>query len=253
MIDFHCHLDLYTDPMKVFAEVNRRKTEVLAVTTSPRAFVKTSQYFRGADNVRVALGFHPELVKQRSSEKELFFAQMRSARFLGEIGIDGSQRSIQSISEQIEFFDNVVHTAAVYGGKILSIHSRGAVKEVLRILEKYEGEFIPVLHWFTGTIKDAEIAVKLGCWFSINPNMCYSTSGKKLIGCIPLDRMLPETDAPFTQIDGVPYMPWDNTVTSFFAKENRIRFDDMVEFFHNNLLNLLNKTERNSDSKHKSN
>ena len=64
MIDFHCHLDLYADPLKLFDEVKRRKTEVLAVTTSPRAFIKTSQYFRGANNVRVALGFHPELVKQ---------------------------------------------------------------------------------------------------------------------------------------------------------------------------------------------
>lgn len=72
MIDFHCHLDLYENPMKVFAEVKKRKTEVLAVTTSPRAYVKTAQYFRESDTVRVALGFHPELVKQRSSEKELF-------------------------------------------------------------------------------------------------------------------------------------------------------------------------------------
>ena len=59
MIDFHCHLDLYENPMKVFAEVKKRKTEVLAVTTSPRAYVKTAQYFRESDTVRVALGFHP--------------------------------------------------------------------------------------------------------------------------------------------------------------------------------------------------
>lgn len=95
MIDFHCHLDLYPDPMKVFAEVKRRKVEVLAVTTSPRAYIKTSQHFRGSDNVRVALGFHPELVKQRHFEKDLFFEQMKSVCFLGEIGIDGSRRAME--------------------------------------------------------------------------------------------------------------------------------------------------------------
>ena len=231
MIDFHCHLDLYADP--------RRKTEVLAVTTSPRAFIKTSQYFRGANNVRVALGFHPELVKQRSLEKELFFEQMRSSRFLGEIGIDGSKRAKQSLSEQIEFFDEVVHTAAVHGGKVLSIHSRGAVKEVLQILEKYEGEYVPILHWFTGSVKDAEKAIKLGCWFSVNPNMCYTASGKKVISCIPIDRVLPETDAPFTQNDGVPYMPWDITVTSYMAKENNIAVDEMNMLLHRNLQTLI--------------
>ena len=239
MIDFHCHLDLYADPMKLFNEVKRRKTEVLAVTTSPRAFIKTSQYFRGANNVRVALGFHPELVKQRSLEKELFFEQMRSSRFLGEIGIDGSKRAKQSLSEQIEFFDEVVHTAAVHGGKVLSIHSRGAVKEVLQILEKYEGEYVPILHWFTGSVKDAEKAIKLGYWFSVNPNMCYTASGKKVISCIPIDRVLPETDAPFTQNDGVPYMPWDITVTSYMAKENNIAVDEMNMLLHRNLQTLI--------------
>ena len=240
MIDFHCHLDLYADPMKIFDEVKKRKTEVLAVTTSPRAFVKTSKYFRGANNVRVALGFHPELVKQRSSEKELFFEHMGSTRFLGEIGIDGSQRAKQSLSEQIEFFDEVVHAAAVHGGKVLSIHSRGAVKEVLQILEKYEGEYVPILHWFTGGIKDAQKAIELGCWFSVNPNMCFTASGKKVISCMPLERMLPETDAPFTKNDGVPYMPWDTTVTTYMAKENNMTVNDMNDLLHKNLQSLIN-------------
>ena len=240
MIDFHCHLDLYADPMKIFYEVKSRKTEVLAVTTSPRAYIKTSQYFRGLDNVRVALGFHPELVKQRSSEKELFFEQMKSIKFIGEIGIDGSQRAKQSISEQIEFFDEVIHNAAVYGKKVLSIHSRGAVKEVLQILLKYEGKSVPVLHWLTGSVKDAEKALELGCWFSVNPKMCFTASGKKVIGCIPLDRVLPETDAPFAHKDGVPYMPWDITVTSYMAKENNMAVDEMNLMLHRNLEALDN-------------
>lgn len=239
MIDFHCHLDLYADPMKLFDEVKRRKIEILAVTTSPRAFVKTSQYFRGADNVRVALGFHPELVKQRSSEKELFFEQIRFTRFLGEIGIDGSQRAKQSLSEQIEFFDEVVHTAAVCGGRVLSIHSRGAVKEVLRIIEKYEGECVPILHWFTGSVKDAQKAIKLGCWFSINPQMCLTATGKNIINCIPIDRVLPETDGPFTRKDGREYMPWDTTVVSYIAEENKLGLDEMNLMLHRNLEFLI--------------
>lgn len=239
MIDFHCHLDLYADPMKVYDEVKRRKTEVLAVTTSPRAFAKTTQYFQGADSVRVALGFHPELVKQRPSEKQLFLEQMRHVRFLGEIGIDGSPRAKQSIPEQVEFFDEVIHAASAYGRKILSIHSRGAVKEVLGILGKYKGDYVPVLHWFTGSIQDVGKAIELGCWFSVNPNMCFTATGKRVIRCIPINRMLPETDAPFTQKEGVPYMPWDRTVTAYIAKENSIGFQNMSDIFHDNLLKVI--------------
>ena len=75
----------------------------------------------------------------------------------------------------------------------------------------------------------------LGCWFSVNPNMCFTAAGKKVIGCIPLDRMLPETDAPFTQKDGVPYMPWDTTVFSYMAKEKSMGFNDVKELLHRNL------------------
>ena len=41
MIDFHCHLDLYKNPLAVFDEVKQRNVKVLAVTTSPRAYLKT--------------------------------------------------------------------------------------------------------------------------------------------------------------------------------------------------------------------
>ena len=78
MIDFHCHLDLYPDPLKIFEEVKSRKEDVLAVTTSPRAYLKTSAYFSGAKNLRVALGFHPELVAERPNEWELFLNSVKN-------------------------------------------------------------------------------------------------------------------------------------------------------------------------------
>lgn len=238
MIDFHCHLDLYHNPMEVFDEVNKRHTEVLAVTTSPRAFIRTSQHFFESSHVRVALGFHPELISQRPAEKELFFEQLKSARFVGEIGIDGSQRMKESFHEQKAFFNDAIHAASIYGGKILSIHSRGAAKDVLQILEKNEGSYVPILHWFTGSIKEAEKAIELGCWFSINPNMCYTSSGRKIISCIPIERMLPETDAPFTQKTDKPYMPWDMTVDSYLANEHNMSIDVMNSLLLDNLQKL---------------
>ena len=112
---------------------------------------------------------------------------------------------------------------------------------MLQILGKYKGEFVPVLHWFTGSVRDAEKAIELGCWFSVNPNMCFTASGKNVINCIPFNRMLPETDAPFTQKGGVPYMPWDTTVTAYMAKESNVAFDNMNELLHRNLQALITK------------
>lgn len=238
MIDYHCHLDLYPNLMRIFGEANMRNAEILAVTTSPRAFVKTLQHFKGSHNVRVALGFHPELVAQRPTEKDLFFEQMKSIRFIGEIGIDGSRRMKESVPEQKDFFRNVVQNAAIIGGQILSIHSRGAVKDVLQILEQHEGNYIPILHWFTGSIKEADKAIELGCWFSINPNMCYTDSGKRIIDVLPFDRILPETDAPFTQRNGAPYMPWDMTVATYISRLKNISIEETESLFFRNLQHL---------------
>lgn len=185
------------------------------------------------------------LVKQRHFEKDLFFEQMKSVCFLGEIGIDGSRRAMESLSEQIAFFDEVIHKASINNRNVLSIHSRGAVKEVLQTLESNNGNYVPVLHWFTGKIKEAEKAIELGCWFSINPKMCFTETGKKIIKCLPLDRILPETDAPFVQINGAPYMPWDTTVTSYLARENRLEFDYLNSLLHKNLDHIINLVQNN--------
>lgn len=240
MIDFHCHLDLYHNPMKIYDEVNKKNAEVLAVTTSPRAFIKTSQHFSWSSHVRVALGFHPELIAQRPAEKELFFEQLNNSRFIGEIGIDGSQRLKESLPEQKDFFNEVIHAVSISGKKILSIHSRSAVKDVLQILEKHEGSYVPILHWFTGSVKEAEKAIELGCWFSINPNMCYTNSGRKIINYLPIDRILPETDAPFTQKSDKPYMPWDMTVVSYLAQERNMSIEEINALLLKNLYRLEN-------------
>ena len=240
MIDFHCHLDLYKEPMHVFEQAKRKNKYVLAVTTSPKAFVKTSQYFKSAKNIMVALGFHPELVSTRTAEKKLFFDCMDQCLILGEIGIDGSVRSKSSLNMQEDLFKEVLIQANFCGGRIMSIHSRGAVKETLQIIDKYSGKSKPVLHWFTGSQKEVEKALSIGCWFSINPNMCKTNAGNKILPLIPIERVLPETDAPFTQKNAVPYMPWDTTVTMFLSNFYGLKFEEMNLQFEKNLRTLLN-------------
>jgi TatD DNase family protein len=42
--------------------------------------------------------------------------------------------------------------------------------------------------------------------------MTLGNKGTVLISKMPISRILPETDAPFTQSKGVPYMPWDTLI-----------------------------------------
>ena len=57
---------------------------------------------------------------------------------------------------------------------------------------------IYILHWFTGSISQMHNAVDMGCFFSINPKMLKTKSGINLIKKIPPNKILLETDAPFS-------------------------------------------------------
>lgn len=241
MIDFHCHLDLYKRPLEVFEEVKKRNTFVIVVTTSPRAYVKTAEYFKNADNVIVAAGLHPELVAERLNEKDLLLDCIKKCEVIGEVGIDGSPRTRDSLMLQRELFEDVLIEADKSDGKIISIHSRGATKDVLELIYKYKGNSVPILHWFTGTQKEAKQALDMGCWFSINPNMCNTKAGKAIISILPLERILPETDAPFTQKSGKPFMPWDDTVSRYISDSVGMSIEDIYAQFDNNKSNLFSR------------
>ncbi len=91
----------------------------------------------------------------------------------------------------------------------MSVHSRGAAKETLDELEQYAGASTPVLHWFSGTQRELRRAIDLGCWFSVGPAMLKGEKGRKLAALMPVDRVLTETDGPFTRNGNEPLFPWD--------------------------------------------
>jgi len=162
-----------------------------------------------APRVRVGLGLHPELVSERSAEVDMLCALIGEARFIGEVGLDGSRRHRSSLPLQREVFRQIVQKAEAAGGRVMSIHSRGAVSATLDVLERNLLRSTPVLHWFTGTEAELRRASALGCWFSVGPATLRSSRGRRLLAAMPSDRVLTETDGPFGRNGNEPLYPWD--------------------------------------------
>lgn len=240
MIDFHCHLDLYENSIQMLPIVADKNIFTLVVTTSPRAWKLTSQLFAGYDNIHVALGLHPEIVERKYNERSLLLEAIPKVRFVGEIGIDGSEKYKETLSLQKSIFTDTIITCQETGGKILSIHSRNAATSVLSLLEKYNNNCIPILHWFSGTMKELDYANELGCWFSVNPVMINSAKGRSIIKKIPMDKLLPESDGPFTNINSKVLMPWEAIRISDKLEELwEIPQEDIYEQLKNNLKKLM--------------
>lgn len=209
MIDFHCHLDLYPNALQVLDEVARRNEFTLAVTTSPRAFIATSRVFSGRASVHIGLGLHPEVAEAKQGEEDLLVQLIASARFIGEIGLDGSSRFKRSLPLQVRIFTSAIAECQRQGGRVMSIHSRGAETRVLDTLEAHPGAGTPVLHWFSGNRAELQRAIRLGCWFSVGPAMLAGAKGRAHLSEMPLNRVLPETDGPFAKRRGTTLMPWE--------------------------------------------
>jgi TatD DNase family protein len=209
MIDFHCHLDLYPEPQVVVGGCVSRGIYALAVTTTPSAWQGTSELVSGANRIRVALGLHPELARERRSELELFEQFLPRTRYVGEIGLDGSPEMRSFWTDQKYVFDRILAACRAAGGKIMTIHSRRAVAAVLDSLESHPGAGTPILHWYSGGSRELARAVDLGCWFSVGPAMLNGEKGRKLAARMPRDRVLTETDGPFAMVDGRAALPWD--------------------------------------------
>lgn len=209
MIDFHCHLELFPDPPRVVAECVQRGLYVLSVTTTPSAWAGSTALVADANRIRVALGLHPQLAHERRPELSLFDTLLAETRYVGEIGLDGTPELRTYWIDQTYVFDHILSACQTAGGKIMTIHSRRAVTDVLDRLEAHQGAGVPVLHWYSGSQRELARAVAMGCWFSVGPAMLVGEKGRKLVAKMPQDRVLTETDGPFAALNGQSVFPWD--------------------------------------------
>lgn len=209
MIDFHCHLDLYSDPVSVVDRAIKENIYVLAVTTTPKAWEGTKNLIGQAKRIRIALGLHPELIGERHSEVDLLCSLIGETKYIGEIGLDGSPPHIARMPLQQLALNRILGECSTQGGRIMTLHSRGATSTLLDAVEEHPKAGTPILHWFSGTRHELQRAINLGCWFSVGPAMLRGQKGQALVSAMPKDRILTETDGPFARKGDSPLMPWD--------------------------------------------
>lgn len=238
LYDTHFHLDLQKSLPDALSEIEVNETYTIAVTNLPPLYEKLKNSIN-SKYVRVALGFHPELVAQYQKYIPEMWRLLPDAKYIGEVGID-LKTSKSSRDIQISFFEELIHRSSQMGGKIMSIHSRMAAAEVVSIIgEKYNGKII--LHWFSGTKQIQLKAIEKGCYFSVNNAMLNSESGRKVIEIIPSDKILIETDSPFVSAEGflnrqVAQIQKSIELLSFLKKLDSNKLQQML---WNNFLSLI--------------
>lgn len=204
LIDTHFHLDHYKNYMEIAETINSLQQYTIAVTNSPGVFLSCKNIFPENDFLKFAIGFHPQETQLSSVDLNDFIKLISRTNYVGEVGLDYSKKTFMEPAFQKECFDKIVECCASKN-KVVSIHIRKAEEDAIHILEKYKPKKA-IIHWYTGSEEHLRKLLELNCYFSINSNMVSGKNAEKYY-LIPRERILIESDGPYTKVNGKKYTP----------------------------------------------
>jgi TatD DNase family protein len=147
-------------------------------------------------------GFHPH-VAQSFDENALASVRALASEdkcvAIGETGLDFN-RNLSEPQIQLEVFEEHLKLAAEIG-KPLFLHQRDAHPEFIALLRQYREQIVGgVVHCFTDNQQALEDYIALDMYIGITGWVCDERRGadlQTLVGLIPSDRLLIETDSPY--------------------------------------------------------
>jgi len=210
-IDSHTHL--YLDAFKadrhqmirraLDAKVNRMLLPNIDSASMDAMFSLAQQY---PGHCFPMIGLHPSSVKKNYREELAVVEtglQKGGIIAIGETGIDLYWDKTH-LKEQEEAFATQIRWAMDLDLPLV-IHARESFPEIFRILDRKGGpELRGVFHSFTGGKDELERALSYDFMIGINGIVTFKNSDlPEIVGAIPANRLLLETDAPF--LAPVPY------------------------------------------------
>ena len=159
-------------------------------------------------------GVHPHHAVEYTDEAD---AEMRALLAhpevvaVGECGLD-YHRDFSPRPAQRRAFERQLQLAADTG-KPLFLHQRDAHADFMAIMKGFDGRLAPaVVHCFTGTREECFDALDAGYFIGITGWLCDERRGqhlREIVGNIPANRLLVETDAPYLLPRTLKPMPKD--------------------------------------------
>jgi len=196
-VDAHAHLDFYEN----LSEVMERNKDIIIVSNgvNPEGNRKTLAIAKKYDNVKVALGFYPDHVKDYSDEQfaeELAFIKKNKPIAIGEVGLDyGYVEDEKQRQRMRDWFVQLINLSKELDVPI-TVHSRKAEADAIELLEKHGAKKV-IMHCFCGKKKLVERIIKNGWFLTIPCTVVYAQQFQDNVLAAPITQLLTETDSPY--------------------------------------------------------
>jgi TatD DNase family protein len=213
------HPQFAADRQAVLDRARSAGVEQMLITATDLTMAAAAIDLCGASNdLFCTAGVHPHDAKDAPQDPEVLAEELRqlamrpAVRAIGETGLDFN-RNFSPPDVQRRVFDTQLVLAGELGLPVF-VHDRDSDGAVYEALARHAaGLSGMVVHCFTGSSQDLDRYLALGCAIGITGWICDKKRGgllRELVGRIPLDRLLIETDAPFLLPQNAP-RNWQKT------------------------------------------
>jgi len=168
---------------------------------------------------------------------------------LGELGLDCYfEKDSSRYEAQRKVFEYFLRMASEQD-KIVNLHTKGAEKDILKLLESYDIKRA-IIHWYSGPLGILKKLIDRGYYFSVGVEILFTEHIRKIARNIPDDLLLTETDNPggYEWLAGTPGMPGVlQEVVLELADMRKIEYENCENMVQRNFERLIEKDSAVND------
>ncbi len=200
--DSHCHLqdpEFDGDRELAYGRARAQNIGMIVPGYTVESSAKAVEFARDHEAVWALVGVHPHDAQtfDGAQRKQIeVLAQDPAVVGIGEIGLDYHYMNSPKEAQTAAFLEQAQLALAL--GLPISVHSREAEEDTLRILQEVPG-IKGVLHCFTGSEEFARALMSLGFYVSFAGPISFKSAHalRDVVAAVPPDRLLIETDSPY--------------------------------------------------------
>lgn len=246
LIDAHSHLDRYDlvgerALASALAEITRHRIFTISNSMDLSSYRRNLEIGGMCNWVLPTFGVHPWNAPVYADTLESLNEAIEQSPMLGEVGLDFYfVEDVSAYPDQRRVFEFFLG-AAREQGKIINLHTKGAEKETLQLLERYDISRA-IVHWYSGPLDTFREMVARGMYFTVGIEVLYSKHIRAIAQEIPSRRLLTETDNPggpkgLIDKPGTPVLV--KNVAQGLAEARKTSVEAIVQTVQANLLELI--------------
>jgi len=253
-IDAHAHIDRYEllDERvldSALAEISRNKIFTISNSMEATSYQRNLEISAICEWLVPIFGIHPWNAMMYADRLDDVVESIQRSPMIGEIGMDhyfiGDAAAYPAQRKVLEYF----LAAAENQNKIVNLHTKGAEKEFVDLLNHYELPGV-IVHWYSGPLDVFNELVEMGVYFTVGVEVLHSEHIRTIAHLIPERQLLTETDNPggpktFTGSPGMPVLIHD--IVQGIAEVRGTSSVEIMRLVQSNFETLINDNQEITD------